>query len=248
MNRKHPVLSLVVVLGAIALILIVAALMLPAISTAREAPRRYTCQNNLKDIALALLNYHHANGDFPPAYTVDDEGNRLHSWRTLILPYIEEQALYDSIDLSKPWDDPANAEARKGFVKVYRCPKTDLADGMTTYLGVVGPGCFFSGSEAHSWWEFSDGTSNTIMVVDAAPGSRGPLDVAQRHLRRRADGLWSRYPDKSPRDPHSGFHGWPRDQDPGRHRPRYLPRTSDYCRGGGTEMGFSIPRVSIGIA
>ena len=69
------------------------------------------CANNLKQIALALRNYESVYHALPPAYTVDAEGKPLHSWRTLILPYLEQQALYDKIDLSKPWDDPANKEA-----------------------------------------------------------------------------------------------------------------------------------------
>ncbi|MEL7264459.1 MAG: DUF1559 domain-containing protein [Planctomycetota bacterium] len=67
------------------------------------------CSNNVKQIGLGLANYHASWNSFPPAYTVDANGNRLHSWRTLILPYVEQQPLYDRIDLTKPWDDPAHA-------------------------------------------------------------------------------------------------------------------------------------------
>ena len=67
--------------------------------------------NNLKQIALALLNYEQAHHALPPAYTVDAQGRPLHSWRTLILPYLDQESLYQTIDLSKPWNDPANAKA-----------------------------------------------------------------------------------------------------------------------------------------
>ena len=170
MNRKHPALTLVEVLVVIAIIGILVALLFPMNrGGSREAARRNTCTNNLKNIALALLNYADANGTFPPAYTVDDEGNRLHSWRTLILPYLEEQALYDSIDLTKPWDDPANAEARKAILYIYQCPSAAMPNGETTYLGVVGPGCFFEGSEARKMLDITDDTSTIITVIDAAP-------------------------------------------------------------------------------
>ena len=92
-------------------VLITVAMLLPAMRTAGPAARRAQCVNNLKQIALALFNYESAYNALPPAYTVDAEGKPLHSWRTLILPYLEKQSLYDSIDLSKPWNDPANAEA-----------------------------------------------------------------------------------------------------------------------------------------
>ena len=83
-----------------------AGLLLPAVQAAREAARRMSCSNNIKQIGLAMQNYHTAYGTLPPAYTVDAQGRPLHSWRTLILPFIEQQALYGEIDLSKPWNDP----------------------------------------------------------------------------------------------------------------------------------------------
>ena len=79
---------------------LVIALMLPAQRRAREPARRSQCKNNLKQIGLALHNYHETYGAFPPAYTVDADGKRLHSWRTLILPYLDQAPLYDKIDFS----------------------------------------------------------------------------------------------------------------------------------------------------
>jgi len=95
------------------------ALLLPSVTRGREAARRTQCKNNLKQIMLALHNYHDEYHAFPPAFTTDCDGNRLHSWRTLILPYLDQQQLYTTIDLSKPWNDPANAEAFKTTVHVY---------------------------------------------------------------------------------------------------------------------------------
>ena len=69
-------------------------------SAGREPSRRSQCKNNLKQIGLALHNYHEKYQAFPPAYTVDATGKPLHSWRTLILPFVDQQALYDKIDLS----------------------------------------------------------------------------------------------------------------------------------------------------
>jgi type II secretory pathway pseudopilin PulG len=77
--------ELLVVVGLIGLLI---AMLLPAVRTSGEAGRRFSCSNNLKQIALALHNYHDEFGSFPPVYTVDDAGTRLHSWRTLILPYM----------------------------------------------------------------------------------------------------------------------------------------------------------------
>ena len=114
--------ELLVVVGIIAFLI---ALLIPATRSARPAARRSQCANNLKQIALALHNYEQAHKALPPAYTVDAEGRPLHSWRTLILPYMEQEPLYRTIDLSKPWDDPANAKALETVVPVYRCPEAE---------------------------------------------------------------------------------------------------------------------------
>ena len=67
-----------------------------------------TCKNNLKQIALALHNYHQANGCFPPAYIADKNGRPMHSWRVLILPYLELDHLYKQYNFNEPWDGPNN--------------------------------------------------------------------------------------------------------------------------------------------
>lgn len=110
------------------------------------------CRDHLQRIAGALRSY---NADFctlPPAFTVDDKGNPLHSWRTLILPYLDQHSLYKSIDLSKPWDDPVNAVARKTPLECFQCPSGNLATSHTTYLALVGPRLCFpaSGSKARN--------------------------------------------------------------------------------------------------
>lgn len=87
--------TLVELLVVIAIIGILVALLLPAIQSAREAARRTQCNNNLKQLGLALQNFHDSYGNFPPGMTDDDTNN--FGWGAYILPYIEEQALYDSI-------------------------------------------------------------------------------------------------------------------------------------------------------
>src|SRR5690606_10081573 len=118
---------------------IVAFLLLPQVRSARGPAERSLCTSNMKQIVFGLLRYEEEHGTLPPAYTVDDEGNRLHSWRTLILPYLDEQELYDQIDLTRPWDDPVNATARETLVDVYICPASPGEEELTTYLAVIGP-------------------------------------------------------------------------------------------------------------
>jgi type II secretory pathway pseudopilin PulG len=162
-RRGNRLLELLVVMGIIALLI---ALLLPATRTARPAARRAQCVNNLKQIALALHNYEQAYKALPPAYTVDANGRLLHSWRTLLLPYIEQVALYETIDLSKPWNDPANAKALKTAPPVYRCPESVGPPNTTTYLAVAGPGCCFTRGTPRRLAEITDRHQETLMVFE----------------------------------------------------------------------------------
>jgi prepilin-type processing-associated H-X9-DG protein len=181
-------LGLLAVVGVIGLL---AALMLPAIRRAPPGAMDHAeCFKNLRQIALALQNYEAAHGAFPPAYTVDEKGRRLHSWRTLILPYLDRWKLYQRIDLSKPWDDPANAEAMRTAVSVYHCPGSDGAKNTTTYLAVVGEDACFRGKEPRRLEEITDDPALTLMVIEtgeeAAVPWMAPVDADERKVMRMA--------------------------------------------------------------
>lgn len=155
--------ALAAVLGVISLLI---ALLLPARRVAREAARRTSCKCHLKQLGLALHNYHDVYGEFPPAYTVDADGKRLYSWRTLILPQLDQQPLFDKIDLSKPWDDPKNAQAAKTLPSVYQCPSASTRPGQTSYLAVVtSDGCLLP-VRSRSIKTITDGMANTLMVIE----------------------------------------------------------------------------------
>lgn len=167
------IIGIVIAVIAIPMILvcggILVALLLPAVSASREAARRMQCSNNVKQIALAIHNYEAAYGTFPPAYTTDGNGQPLHSWRTLILPFMEHQVTYEKIDLSKPWDDPANQLAASEIIDAYQCPSNGPSSTDTTYVAVVDPSGIFIGPTGTSFSDIPDGTSNTLMVAEVAP-------------------------------------------------------------------------------
>ena len=176
-------------LALIAIIGLAVALLLPNVRSGREAARRNNCLGHLKQIALALSNYESVHGSYPPAYTVDSDGRRLHSWRTLILPHMEQQALYDQIDLTKPWDDPANEQARNASLSIYQCP-SHLDDdpehaNFTTYLAVVTPDSAIRTADSRSHAELPS-PSETLLVIDALPSQAthwmSPVDADEQLL------------------------------------------------------------------
>ncbi|MCH5377564.1 MAG: DUF1559 domain-containing protein [Planctomycetes bacterium] len=150
---------------------ILVALLLPAVQSAREAARRTQCSNNLKQIALAFHNYHDTYKSFPPAYIPDEDGNPKHSWRVLILPFLEQRALYEQYNFDEPWDSPNNKIVGNTAIPAYRCPSDPSSGALpnqTNYMVVTGPNTVFNGGQAARMRDILDGTSNTIMVVETA--------------------------------------------------------------------------------
>lgn len=183
-----------VLVGGIVVMGILVPLLLPAIQMAREAARRTQCTNNLNQIALAMHNYHSAYGSFPPAYIADENGKPIHSWRVLILPFLEAQGLYDQYDFSQPWDSAQNQLLAAQMPVVFACPSDSTGGGTTTnYLAVVGPETIFPGAKSVSIQQITDGTSNTIMVVEAEGGSVNwlePTDIDIDELTNRQSGSY----------------------------------------------------------
>ncbi|MFN0055695.1 MAG: DUF1559 domain-containing protein [Planctomycetales bacterium] len=165
--------------------LVIIALILPAVyRSAPDAARRMQCKINLHNIGLALWNYADAYHALPPAYTIDANGRPLHSWRTLLLPYLDQKPLYDSIDLTRPWNDPVNAKAYQTRIAVYRCPAFGGPATQTTYMALAAPGSCFLPSESRLPSDITDGTSNTLMVIevpiDRAVHWMSPFDANER--------------------------------------------------------------------
>jgi prepilin-type processing-associated H-X9-DG protein len=145
---------------------ILIALLLPAVQAARTAARRALSSNNLRQIGLALHNYHDTFKTFPPAYIPNDDGSPRTSWRTMILPFVDEQGLFDNYDFDVDWDDPANALARNTQIQHYQSPHAVSRPNATNYFVITGSGTMFDGATPCRIAKITDGTSNTVMAIE----------------------------------------------------------------------------------
>ncbi len=143
-------------------------LLIPFLWDMRIEALNQGCVHRMKHIGLALHSYHDQYQTFPPAYIVDDEGKPLHSWRTLILPYLGENELYQQIKLDEPWDSGHNKQFHKKMPNIFCCPADPQKQksGETSYVWLVGKGYLSDGTSCTKLTKISDGTSNTLMVLE----------------------------------------------------------------------------------
>jgi Protein of unknown function (DUF1559) len=136
-----------------------------------EEFKRGPVENNLMKIGLAMHSYAEAEGHFPPAAICNPQGKPLLSWRVAILPYLGQQNLYQQFRLDEPWDSQANKRLLPRMPAVYRSPfgKPLGEFNRTTMLVPVGEKFAFFGQQGRKPAEFTDGLSQTILVVEVAP-------------------------------------------------------------------------------
>jgi hypothetical protein len=155
------------------------------------AAHRTRSTNNIKQILLALFNYESAYGHFPPAVIYGPDGKPWHSWRTLILPFLEQVELYKQYDFTKPWDAPENRKVVETVLPVYLDPiYGDTKSPHTHYAVLVGEKALYKPQGARitdpanplanqsqggrKLAEITDGTSNTLHVVPVAADRKIP--------------------------------------------------------------------------
>ena len=207
MGRQHRRgFTLIELLVVIAVIAVLMGLLLPAVQTAREAARRTQCKNNLKQMGLALHNHHSTHGWFPPAHTAGPAGvtygfnhplpsddQYWFSWLARLLPYVEQNSLYEEIDWKAwAWTNPPDGLSAGGYINdrsmtLYQCPSFsgdrepliyDIPPAVgfahTHYLGINGTDqCEFDGmlqvNQKVRFGDVADGTSNTLLVGERPP-------------------------------------------------------------------------------
>ena len=170
-RRGLALARLAIVVGILAALV---AFLLPAVPSARAAARRNASMNNLRMLALAIHNFENANGRLPPPYSVDDLGEPLHSWRTLVLQYLGPGTLYNKVRFDETWDSPANRtlfDAAGDGDGVFRSPREAAAadpKGATHYLAVVDDETLWSLSQVVRLQDVRDGASRTIALIEVA--------------------------------------------------------------------------------
>lgn len=138
------------------------------LTSSRSDPgRRMMSRNHLKQIGVALHSYADEHGTLPPGGTFDAHGRAMHGWQTLLLPYVEQDAVFKQIQLHRPWSDPGNAPALRTFVSTYGNPgvRGDAfsPDGyaLSHYAGNAR---LLGGPPGLAFNQITDGTSNTLLA------------------------------------------------------------------------------------
>ncbi len=196
MRREEPrrsAFTLVELLVVIAIIGVLVGLLLPAVQAAREAARRLQCSNNLKQLGLGMQNHHSAQQAFPPAAQRDTLRISPHG---RLLPYIEQQVLYNQIDKSKRWEDDIHTPIRKTLLSGFVCPSREIVEAdyfyvgggwqtgggeyVTHYAGVMGAKGRLPGTRTNYEHEALGGHGgfalNGILILDRAISAREVTD------------------------------------------------------------------------
>jgi prepilin-type processing-associated H-X9-DG protein/prepilin-type N-terminal cleavage/methylation domain-containing protein len=197
------VLELLTVIGIVSTL---AAIVLPAVGSAREAARRMQCVNQLKQVGIALHSYHEVCGSFPAGWQWEATNNSAYGWAVPLLPYLEQNAIFEQTDRNRVLTHPANARARGTSIGLLLCP-SDLAE--PTFLlswedevaGTSGPlfdlptasyfGVFGTyepdGDDGASIQPEGDGTfieSHSIRLADLQRGTGQTMIVGERTMAR----------------------------------------------------------------
>lgn len=193
-----PGFTLIELLVVIAIISLLIGLLLPAVQAAREASRGISCLNNLHQIGIGMHGYHEAHQSFPPGgieLIAMKPGGRQYSWCAFLLPFVEQQNLYDTIDFDKPYYVGKNIDAAQARLEIFVCPSTPHSeDGLAGGLGASDYGGIFGEritgpneppkgamiyDTAFRMSDIRDGATHTLMISEDSGCKSGQWINAQ---------------------------------------------------------------------
>jgi prepilin-type N-terminal cleavage/methylation domain-containing protein/prepilin-type processing-associated H-X9-DG protein len=213
-RRRNNGFTLVELLVVIAIIGILVALLLPAVQAARESARRTQCLNHLVQVGVAFHNYHDTHRVFPPAYVIQPGGGGVNgtpdpdtrdagpgwAWGSLLLPFLEQSALYDTFDFSQPCWAAVNAAPARTTVGVFLCPSAtgntrqpfDLVSGSGGTLATFGRSCYVANAGQEEPWlrtvdrydGIADGPlyrNSRTRVADVTDGLSNTVFIGEHH-------------------------------------------------------------------
>ena len=129
--------------------------------------QRTQATNNLKQLGIAMHNFHDTFRSFPATSEKDNDGKPLLSWRVRLLPFIDQQPLFEQFHMDEPWDSPHNKELIKLIPPTFVAPGSKAGAGKTNYVALRHDKAVFRDEAATRIRDILDGTSNTIMIVEA---------------------------------------------------------------------------------
>jgi prepilin-type N-terminal cleavage/methylation domain-containing protein/prepilin-type processing-associated H-X9-DG protein len=220
--RRRPGFTLIELFVVIAIIGVLVALLLPAVQAAREAARRLTCTNNLRQIGLALHGYHDVHGFLPMGYTYSPGYVRGgFGWGAMVLPNLEQRPLFDATNFSLALWNAANTTTSTTALKMYLCPSDDTSEGRfleregfryakTSYVAAFGPGNMdanpddrrgiFSRNSGTTFAQITDGLSQTLAGGERHNGTFAVAIGSHEHF--DAETVWVGAVKEDPDDDH----------------------------------------------
>jgi prepilin-type N-terminal cleavage/methylation domain-containing protein/prepilin-type processing-associated H-X9-DG protein len=184
-RRPPSAFTLIELVIVVAIVAVLAGLLAPAVQKVREAANRIRCTNNLHQIGIALHHYHDAYRTFPPGGVEwrppGDSSKRQLAWCVFLLPYLEQENVYRSLNLKKPFDSPENAQGAAAVLSAFLCPSKSRTNyrfegrGRCDYGGIFGQALFGNNIPPNGTLLFdrpisipqiADGTSCTVMISE----------------------------------------------------------------------------------
>lgn len=180
------------VVAGLAVLLGLTTVLLQSIQQSRSTAYTPRCLNHLKALMMAIHQYHDDFGVLPPPYTTDANGRKLHSWRTLLLPYLDATSAYEKLRLDEPWDSPHNISVESTISTrtkdYFACPKDPVFRQSkwfdTNYFAVIGPRTMWSVDGSLSPDDVVDGAQRTICVIEVTGAGVHWMEPRDMHFDR----------------------------------------------------------------